>query len=157
MDHHNNNNNNQSSWLPSKSQSYTRKPEKPTKPKNEKPGISSYNGLRASRKARLLNALNGRGKKKKSSVTIGIKRNSQSLYDFEADRSYEDDEISSRVDTIMATLKPSYDLLSKNGPRAIDGEWITSPRIYKTKILSNARKQEKMIKREQDKAYRMQH
>ena len=44
----------------------------------------------------------------------------------------------------------------RTGPRAIDGEWITSPRIYKTKKLSNARKQEKRIKREHDKMLRMQ-
>ena len=43
----------------------------------------------------------------------------------------------------------------RTGPRAIDGEWITSPRIYKTKKLSNARKQEKRIKREHDKMLRM--
>ena len=44
----------------------------------------------------------------------------------------------------------------RTGPRAIDGEWITSPRIYKTKKLSNARKQDKRIKREHDKMLRMQ-
>ena len=130
----------QSSWLPSKAQSFVRKPEKPLKP-NDKPGTSSYNGLRASRRARLLNALsNNKNGKGTSAVTIGVKRSSQSLYDFEADHSYEDDEISLRVDTIMATLKPSYDLLSRNGPRAIDGEWITSPRIYKTKKLADRTK-----------------
>ena len=44
-----------------------------------------------------------------------MKRASQSLYDFEADKSYEDEDISARVYSIMETLKPSYEILSKNG------------------------------------------
>ena len=100
----------QQSWLPSKSQSQGRRPEKPTKPMS-KPGVSSYNGMRASRRARLLNALGGKNK----STIVGVKRSSQSLYDFEADKSYEDKDISARVDNIMETLKPSYEILSKNG------------------------------------------
>ena len=100
----------QQSWLPSKSLSQVRRPEKPTKPMG-KPGVSSYNGMRASRRARLLNALGS----KTTSTAVGVKRSSQSLYDFEADKSYEDEDISSRVDSIMETLKPSYEMLSKNG------------------------------------------
>ena len=100
----------QQSWLPSKSLSQARRPEKPTKPMG-KPGVSSYNGMRASRRARLLNALGGKNK----STVVGVKRASQSLYDFEADKSYEDEDISARVDSIMETLKPSYEILSKNG------------------------------------------
>mgnify|MGYP001232835015 FL=1 len=125
------------SWVPNKA---TVPPLKPVPPR----GVSATNGLRASRRSRLLKALE-RGKNKPDNVAAPT-----SIYEYKSDRTFEIDSMTLRLDELVSTVTPGA-TSEHNGPRAMEGQWITSPRVYKTKRMVSARRKLKVREKEKNK------